>query len=36
MIAQWGGRWRSDFFHFKVADLIAHIVLVPAKEYHIV
>jgi hypothetical protein len=28
-----GRQWRSDFFHFKVADLIAHVALIPAKEY---
>ena len=36
VIAQWGGQWRSDFFHFKVADLIAHIAIVPTKEHHII
>ena len=36
VLAQWGGQWRSDFFHFKVADLIAHIALIPKQDYHVI
>jgi len=35
VIAQWAGRWKSDFFYFKVNDLKKFIKKHPKKDYQI-
>ena len=36
VMAQWGGKYSSDFFQFTVADFRKYIELNPKKDYHIV
>jgi len=32
VIFHWRGKWRSDFFHFKIRDLRAYIESHPVRE----
>lgn len=36
VIAQWAGKWRSDFFSFRVGDLKLYTIMNPKEGYHIV
>ena len=36
VIAQWEGKWESDFFYFLITDLIDFIKKNPKKDYQIV
>lgn len=36
VIAQWGGKWSSNFFHFKVGDFKLHTIVNPKESYQIV
>ena len=36
VIAQWKGQWSSDFFYFKVEDLIEYIKKNPKEDYYVV